>query len=361
MATLVSQTKRVPVALDAMGGDVGVSVNVAGAVESVRLDGANVILVGDESLVRAELEARQGAGLLDNGRVVIRHAPEVVDMDEKPGVALRKKKQSSMRVTCDLVKSGEAGAALSAGNSGAMMAVALFVIGRIPGVMRPCIATVFPSRHPSGMSLLLDAGANVDCTPEHLVQFAIMADVYTRQQFGEESPSLGLIANGSEETKGTDLTRAAFRLLSQTDLNFVGYIESNCLSRGEPRIAVTDGFTGNIILKTAEGAQQFVTQQLKAGYVHGGILAKLGGLLSKPMFNALKEKFDPREYGAAPLLGLSAPAYIAHGKSDAFAIRRAVTLASQCSPDLLTKKISENISKWSSLLEKEREPDGVAS
>ena len=344
-----------------MGGDTGVSVNVAGAVEAVRLDGARVILVGDEPLVRAELESCQGAGLLDNGAVVVRHAPEVIEMDEKPGVALRKKKQSSMRVICDLVKSGEAGAALSAGNSGAMMAVALFVIGRISGVTRPCIATVFPSNNTHGMSLLLDAGANVECSPEHLLQFAIMADVYTRQQFHDERPTIGLVANGSEETKGTDLTRSAHRLLSQTDLNYVGYIESNSLGSGEPRIAVTDGFTGNIILKTAEGTQQFFAQQLKSGYETGGLIAKLGGLLSKPMFNALKKKFDPREYGAAPLLGLSAPAYIAHGKSDSLAIRRAVVLASQCSPEMLTKRISEQIAKWAPLVEKEKEANEVAS
>jgi phosphate acyltransferase len=350
-----------PVALDAMGGDIGMPVNVDGALAAIREDAAKVILVGDESLLRKEIAQQQGAGLLDNGTLVLRHAPEVVAMDEKPGVALRKKKQSSMRVVCDLVKSKEACAALSAGNSGAMMAVALFVLGRLPGVMRPCIATFFPSNNAIGSSILVDAGANVDCTAHHLLQFAIMAEVYARYHFDIESPSIGIISNGSEDSKGTDLTRAAYQLLEQTDLNFVGYAEGASLGTGEPTIAVTDGFTGNIMLKTAEGVQHFFIQQIREGYEKGGFLTKLGGALSRSLFKRIKEQFDPREYGAAPLLGISAPAYIAHGKSDAYTIRRAIAIASRHASQNLAHQIEAGINRSLDLLDKDKSSTEAAS
>lgn len=335
-----------PIALDAMGGDIGPSVNVEGAVAAVREDGARVILVGDEHAVLAEIDKLKARPLIEAGSLLVRHAPEVVLMDDKPAVAVRKKKQSSMRVTCDLVKNGEASAALSAGNSGAMMAMALFVFGRVDGVERPCIATPFPSLSPIGMSFLADAGANVDCTPNHLVQFGLMGAVYIEKAHGASNPPIALISNGSEDVKGTDLTRGAFALFEQAKgIDFKGYVEGNHATDGTCALVVTDGFTGNVMLKTAEGAFRFLVDQIRAGYAQGSILEKVGGALSKPVFNRIKVRFDHREFGGAPLLGLNHPAFIAHGSSDGYTIRRALGTARKLASQNLSTHIAALIAE----------------
>jgi glycerol-3-phosphate acyltransferase PlsX len=340
---------ELPVALDAMGGDHAPDVNIDGAVEAVLEDGARVVLVGDEAVLRDALEKRGKAHLADGKRLTIRHAPEVVAMDEKPAAVVRKKKNSSMRVACDLVKNGEAVGALSAGNSGAMMAMALFVFGRIDGVIRPAIATVVPTQQ--GPSILLDAGANTTCDPEHLFQFAVMGHTYMSDVLGIEKPTIGVVANGEEDTKGTDLTRSALALLRRTDLPLMGHCEGSDIATGDVRVAVCDGFTGNVILKTGEGVLKMILQFIRAEYENAGPLGKLGGALSKPVFNALKEKLDPREHGAAPLLGLKAPAFIAHGNSDDHAIRQAIGLVRKHVRNDVTQHIAEAIAETKPLLE----------
>jgi glycerol-3-phosphate acyltransferase PlsX len=309
-----------------MGGDHGASANVDGAIASVREDGASVILVGDETELRTLVEQRGATSLLDNG-LAIRHAPEVVAMDEKPAHAVRKKKGSSMRVACDLVKNGEAAGAVSAGNSGAMMAVALFVFGRLDGVIRPCIAAAFPTPTEFGFAVLVDAGANTECTPEQLFQFGLMGSVYLQDAHDVPEPTIGVISNGTEESKGTDLTRGAVALLAQSDLNTRGHIEPNNVLHGDVHVAVADGFTGNIVLKTGEAMGKLVNEQIRRAYGEAGVFGKLGGALSGGVFKKVKEVLDPNELGAAPLLGLGAPAFIAHGSSDAYTIRRAIDAA----------------------------------
>ena len=349
-----------PVALDAMGGDHGARVNVEGAVAAAREDGARVILVGDEAVLRRELE-RLGALPLLGGPLSIRHAPEVIEMDEKPAQAVRKKKGSSMRVACDLVKAGEACGAVSAGNSGAMMAVALLVFGRVDGVLRPCIATAFPSKSRAGFSVLVDAGANTDCSPEQLFQFGLMGAAYLEHAYRAERPALGVLANGTEDSKGTELTRGTVKLLRQTDLNVLGHVEGNQAMSGDIDVVITDGFTGNVMLKTGEGVAKFVGDTIKAGFERGGPLVKLGGLLSRAMLRSLKATLDYREFGAAPLLGLAAPAFIAHGSSDAYAIRKAIGAVRRHAQNDITQHVEALVHRWTALTEGQREGDSAAS
>ncbi|MFZ9887871.1 MAG: phosphate acyltransferase PlsX [Myxococcota bacterium] len=348
---------RLPIALDAMGGDHGPGPNVEGALAAIRLDGTPVILVGDEALLRKEVEVQGGADLL-NGMLSLRHAPEVVAMDEKPSQAVRRKRGSSMRVAADLVKSGEAAAVVSAGNSGAMMAVGLLVFGRIEGVLRPAIATAFPSPARPGFSMLIDAGANIECAPEHLFQFGLMGDAYLRAVVKHPSPNLGVMANGTEDSKGTDLTRGALALLRQTDLNVLGHIEGNQILNGNIDVVVTDGFTGNVLLKTSEAVAHYVGAEIKRAFVSGGPLVKLAGLVAKSALKKVATRLDAREAGAAPLLGLAAPAFIAHGHSDGLAIRRAIGVARTHADAELTRVIEDQIKRWAHLV---HEPSPVPS
>jgi glycerol-3-phosphate acyltransferase PlsX len=342
-----------------MGGDKGVSINIAGALMAVREDGASVILVGDETVLKAELERVGATALLSSGRLTIRHAPEAVEMDEKPSMAARRKKGSSMRVACELVKSGEACGALSSGNSGAMMAVALLVFGRIDGVLRPAIGSPTPSK--VGGGILIDAGANIDCSPEHLFQFGVLGSTYVHHVHGIERPTCGVVANGEEDSKGTELTRDTLALLRQTDLNIHGHIEGRDVTLGTINVAITDGFTGNVLLKTGEGAIKMMLKELKDGFANGGPLVKLGGLLSKPMFNALRKRIDPNEFGAAPLLGLALPAFIAHGSSDPYMTRRAIAAVRKHAANDVTAHLKAAIAKTLPILEQARLERGPAS
>ncbi len=312
-----------------MGGDRGLATNVEGALWAARDDGSRVVLVGDEAAITAEVQKQGGDKMVASGRVAIRHATEVVAMDEKPAVAVRKKKNSSMRIACDLVKQGEACAAFSTGNSGAMMAVALLVFSRVRGVSRPCIATPFPHPGPGRVGLVVDAGANTECDPQQLLQFGLMGECFSRRMYDITKPTIGVLSNGTEDSKGTDLTRGALELFrgfcaaEGTD-NFLGHVEAGDCAAGRVSVLVTDGFTGNISLKMMESAAKSVVNQIREGYERAGILGKLGGLLSKSVFADLKARTDPREFGAAPLLGLRFPGYIGHGSSDAYAIRKGI-------------------------------------
>lgn len=310
-----------PVILDAMGGDLAPLEVIRGAIDSVRHDATRVILVGDEVKVTDIVLLLGARDLLENKSIQITPAACAVAMDEKPSVALRKR-DSSMRIACDLVASGQGCGALSAGNSGAMMAIALISVGRLENVLRPAIATLMPSQ--KGFSIVADAGANIDCTPQMLLQFAVFGSAFAKGVFGLEQPRVGLLSNGEEDTKGSDLTRAALELIRSSDLLTDGYCEGADVFKGYVDVVVCDGFSGNILLKTAEGTARYFAKSLKDNVTRGGWMSKVGAFLMSDVFAQVKKRMDSREYGAAPLLGLKAPVFIAHGNSDAFAIRNAI-------------------------------------
>ena len=313
-----------PIALDAMGGDLGVSPLLDGACAAVDEDGAVVVVVGSNDVGEAV------AALKRDGKragLSFAFAADVVTMADKASQAVRQKKNSSMRVACDLVAGGKAAAAVSVGNSGAMMATASFVFGRLEGVSRPAIGTVLPSFAPMKRTLLVDAGANSLCEPVHLAQFGVLGSVYLEHAFGQANPVVAVLSNGEEDHKGTPLTRESLALLKRTDLNVVGFCEGRDLNAGEVHVVVTDGFTGNVVLKAAEGVFSFMGRVIKETFEGGSVVDNLGGLLSKPGWARIRKELDPREFGAAPLLGLQKPAFIAHGKSDAHAVRCAIRAA----------------------------------
>jgi glycerol-3-phosphate acyltransferase PlsX len=310
------------IAVDAMGGDHGPAVVVEGAVAAVREYGASVILVGDRTAVAAEIE-RVGARSLD---IEIRHASEVVGMAESPSQALRRKRDSSLRVSAELVRDGKAAAFISAGNTGAALAISMFVIGVLRGIDRPAIAAVLPSLR--GFSVLIDAGANVAPKPWHLFQFAIMGHVYARDILGLELPRVGLLSVGEEEGKGNDLTRETYDLLKESRLNFIGNIEGRDVYNGSCDVIVTDGFTGNVALKISESLAEMVGAMIKEELTRD-IRSKVGAALAVPAFGRFKKRVDYTEMGGAPLLGIDGAAIICHGASPVKAIKNAVRVAAE--------------------------------
>jgi glycerol-3-phosphate acyltransferase PlsX len=323
------------VALDAMGGDRGPVVNIEGAVAAARELGLSVLLVGNEEELSRSLRRHSTNGL----GITICHAPETVGMNESPSAALRKKKHSSIRVGLELVKRGEADAFISAGNTGAVMATAMVTLGSLPGVERPAIALIVPTLR--GQAILLDAGANADCKPRHLLQFAIMGDIYARQVMGKTSPTVGLLSIGEEESKGNELTREAFKELEEErSLNFIGNVEGRDVFSGAADIIVCDGFTGNIALKISESAAEFFTVLLKEE-LEKGLVGKLGALLTRGAFRRFKKRVDYTEYGGAPLLGVGGMCIISHGRSTAKAIKNAIRVAAEC----VENKVIEHIRK----------------
>ncbi|GAB4267071.1 MAG: phosphate acyltransferase PlsX [Deferrisomatales bacterium] len=310
------------IAVDAMGGDNAPEAVVEGAVQAARNAGTHVILVGDREILH-DLLKRHGAADLP---VSIKHASEAVGMHESPSVAVRRKRDSSLRVAFDLVKSGEARAAVSAGNSGAAMAIAMLVLRLLPGVERPAIAAVLPTV--CGETVMLDVGANVECKPIHLVQFAIMGEVFCRYVLGVERPRVGVLSNGEEETKGTELTRSAHEALKHSSLDYGGYVEGRDIFLGRADVVVTDGFTGNAVLKTSEGVASAIGAMLREE-MRRSVLSKLGYLLARKSFDGLKRRVDYAEVGGAPLLGVNGVGIVAHGSSDARAIRNAIAVARQ--------------------------------
>ncbi|MEJ2199501.1 MAG: phosphate acyltransferase PlsX, partial [Desulfuromonadaceae bacterium] len=277
--------RRIVVAVDAMGGDHSPGVEVEGAVAAGRKWQIPIVLVGDSVRIEEELKRHR----VDDLDISIRHASEVVGMQDSPSDAIRKKKDSSIRVAFNLLKNGEAQAVVSAGNSGATMAAGMFVLGRIKGIDRPAIATIFPNLKDS--TLVLDVGGNVDCKPQHLAQFALMGEVYARHIMGKPAPRVGLLSNGEEESKGNELTRESHRLLKGTLSSYVGYIEGRDVFNGMADVVVCDGFVGNVVLKLSEGLADAIGSMLKKEIRQCG-LAKLGYLLAKPAFKAFKKKVD---------------------------------------------------------------------
>jgi glycerol-3-phosphate acyltransferase PlsX len=315
------------IALDAMGGDHAPAPEIAGALAAVRDNHLKVVLCGDEARLRAELAKAGGA---EGEQIEIRHAPEVVTMEDHPGKVFRQKRRSSMRVAFDLVTAGEAAAVVSAGNSGAMLSHAVFLLKRLPDVERPGIVTVFPT--PSGTLVLCDMGANVEVRPTMLAQFGILGAHYDRIVHGHARPRVGLLSNGSEEVKGTDLTRAAHAMLSQAARNpeaqfeYTGYVEGSGLFGGDIDVVATDGFTGNVVLKVSEGVSQTVLRMVK-GALTSSVRAKLGAALVKPALLKLRDRISYSEAGGAVLAGVSGVVIICHGRSEPQAIKNAIKAA----------------------------------
>jgi phosphate acyltransferase len=310
------------IAVDAMGGDHGPAVVVEGAVAAVREFGLSVILVGDRTAIETEVR-RLGAQSLG---LEIRHASEIVGMAESPSLALRRKRDSSLRVAAELVRDGKAAAFISAGNTGAAMAISMFVIGVLRGIDRPAIAAVLPSLR--GFTVLIDAGANITPKPWHLFQFAIMGHVYARDILRMDRPRVGLLSVGEEEGKGNDLTREAYDLLKESKLNFIGNIEGRDIYNGNCDVIVTDGFTGNVALKISESLAEMVGAMIKEELTRD-IRSKLGAALSVPAFSRFKKRVDYTEMGGAPLLGIDGAAIICHGASPVKAIKNAVRVAAE--------------------------------
>jgi glycerol-3-phosphate acyltransferase PlsX len=322
-----------------MGSDEFPMPDVAGAVRAAREYGVEIILVGDESRIRPVLAA-QNPGALP---IRIVHAPEMLTMEDK-GEALTLKARhgkSSMAVGMDLVRNGEADAFVTAGNTGAGMVTALFRLGRLRGVDRPAVAPVFPTA--TGTCVVLDIGANPDCKPENLLQFAIMGSIYAEKVRGVRNPKVGLISNGEEEGKGNELVRASTPLLKNSGLNFHGNVEGKEVIGGKVDVAVTDGFTGNVMLKSSEAVGKLILDQVKEAIRNGGPLAMLGGMLVRPALGKIKKLLDPSEQGAAVLLGVNGLVLIGHGRSDALAIQSAVRLAKQAAESGMLESMKASI------------------
>jgi phosphate acyltransferase len=322
-----------PIALDAMGGDHMPEAAVDGALQAAR-DGHAVILVGDAPRLTALLEAR-------GGRLVVEHAPDVITMEEA-ATDVRRRKSASVVVATRLAKEGRASACVSLGHSGATMAAALLILGRLPGVERPAILANIPTAT-GGFTALVDAGANADCRPSFLQQFAIMGSIYAQHAYGVASPSVGLMSIGEEPEKGNELTREAHALLARTPgLRFHGNVEGRDLLKGTTDVVVTDGFTGNVVLKLAEGEARVLFGMVREA-LSSGWRARIGGLLVKPALRRVAARLDPAEVGAQPLVGVAGYAFIGHGSSDARAVASAVRTAARMVEAGVTERIAEGL------------------
>lgn len=308
------------IALDAMGGDRSPTVEVEGAILAAKEHNVEIILVGDESLLNSEIKRYGGANL----SISVFHASQRVEMHESPSFILRRKKDASIVVATNLVRDGKASAIVSAGHTGATMAAALFNLGTIQGVERPAIATILPTLQ--GMAIMLDVGANVDCKPKYLFQFAIMGHAYARRVLKKERPRVGLLSIGEEDTKGNILTRETFKQLKNSPLNFIGNVEGRDVYSGNADVVVCDGFIGNVALKISEGVAETIGKLLTRE-IESSFWGKLGYLLLKPVFKSFKRKVDYAEYGGAPLLGINGACIICHGRSSPRAIKNAIAMA----------------------------------
>jgi len=328
-----------------MGSDAAPAAEVAGVLEALGDTDLSVLLVGDEDKIRARLTDLSPD---TEKRIEVRHAPEVISMKDAPSIAVKQKKQSSMRICFDLAKAGEVDAVVTAGNSGAAMACGLFVSKRVAGVDRPAIVTTFPTMR--GPCALLDMGANVDPKPHVQAQLAVMGAVYARLQHGAQRAKVGLLSNGAEEHKGTALTRQTHKLLSrvgqqQSDFDYVGYVEGRDIFKGNADVVVTDGFTGNALLNAGEGLGEWVSSLARSEIEKAGPLAKLGAMLMRPALRNLKRHTDYAETGGAPLLGVNGVVMICHGGSDPRAIKNAILGAQHFAQSALSREIRSAVEK----------------
>ena len=331
----------VTLAIDAMGGDHGTTVTVPAAVEYLKLfPNDTIVLVGIPDAIGAELHA---LGAQTGVNLRIHPAAEVVGMDESPQSALRGKKDSSMRIGIDLVKNGEALACVSAGNTGALMATARYVLKTIQGIDRPAIASFLPTRN--GQVCMLDLGANTDCSAEHLLQFALMGSALVAALEHKTDPSIGLLNIGSEDIKGNEVVKQAAELLGASDLNFYGNVEGTDIFKGTTDVVVCDGFVGNVALKTIEGLAQMLGGFLREEFSRN-VFSKLAALIAMPVLNAFRRRVDHRRYNGASFLGLKGIVVKSHGSADVFAFRCAIERAAEEAREGMLQDISEHIEKW---------------
>lgn len=350
------------IALDVMGGDYAPRETVQGALLALK-DGEikkmvsgtlGLVLVGRKEEIENELRKSSDVSWK---QLEIVDARETISMDESPMTACRKKKDSSIVRTAVLVKEKQVRAGISAGHSGATLAAGLLVLGRIKGVSRPPIATIVPSLH--GVSVLLDAGANVDCRPRHLLEFALLGEVYARVALGFKNPRVGLLSIGEEETKGNELTLSALELLRKAPIHFIGNVEGRDIVNGRCDVIVSDGFVGNVALKAIEGVGELVLQQLRRE-LRSNFFTFLGALLSLPAFRRFKKSIDYREYGGAPLLGINGLLMVSHGKSNAFAVKNAVRATLKCLNSDILQALLDKL-KECAVLEAQNDMNGEES
>jgi len=327
------------IAVDAMGGDHAPGVIVEGAIRAEREFGCQIALVGREDLIKKELRRHRH---YNKQNITIEHAEEVIEMHEPAALSMRKKKKSSIHVAVNLLKNKEADAFVSAGNTGAVVCVATLTLGLLPGVQRPGIALVLPTLTEG--SLIIDVGANIDCKPEHLLQYAVMGDVYSRYILGRKNPSIGLLNVGEEEGKGTDQAREAYRLLDKSFLNFIGNIEGRHIYAGSSDVIICDGFVGNVALKISESLAETLTHFLKKE-LRKSFTNRLGALLSLSAFRSLKRKIDYSEQGGAWLLGIDGRCVISHGSSNVRAIKNAIRVAGEFIHHSVNKHIVEGLER----------------
>lgn len=321
-----------------MGGDRGIPVIVQSALEVLaQTSDAQLILVGREAELINELQRH---GVQPNSQLRIHNATQKVEMDEAPAMAMRSKKDSSMRVAINLVKDGQADACVSAGNTGALMATARYVLKTLPGIDRPAIAAALPTIR--GHAYVLDLGANIDCQPQHLFQFAVMGAVLASAIDGNPNPQVGLLNIGEEEIKGNGQVKEAARLLTASDLNYIGFVEGNDIYQGTVDVVVCDGFMGNIALKTSEGVAQMITHYLKQEFRRSPF-TRMAGLIARPVLKAFRASIDPRKYNGASLLGLRGIVIKSHGSADVFAFAQAIRAAIQEVRQAVPTRISEHI------------------
>lgn len=325
------------IAVDAMGGDHAPKPEVEGAIRASRAMGVHVILVGKEDVVRKELRAHDSHG----ASLDIHHASEAITMDDSAAKAMRMKRDSSVRVAARLVRDGVAHGMVSAGNTGAVMATAKLVQGVVRGVDRPALASAFPTLKGTP-AVMVDVGANVDCSPQMLAQFAVMGDVYSQVIFHTRNPRVGLLSIGEEEHKGNDLTKQALPVLKALPLNFIGNVEGRDLYTGHADVVVCDGFIGNVALKVSEGIVDVIKQMLKES-LEASLARKLGAALARNAFTDFKKRMDYSEYGGAPLLGVKGVTIICHGRSNANAIKNAIRVAAEYAGGRINQRIEDDL------------------
>ncbi|MFC1773156.1 phosphate acyltransferase PlsX [Pseudomonadota bacterium] len=331
------------IALDVMGGDHGASVVIPAALRFLKKrSGFSLLLVGDQAVIRAEL-AKLGAS--GDQRLEIQHASQAVDMDELPSKALRFKKDSSMRIAINMVKEGRAQACVSAGNTGALMATAKFVLKTLPGIDRPAICTSLPTT--SGHTWMLDLGANIDSTPQHLFQFALMGSVLAQAIDGNQNPSVGLLNIGEEEMKGSETIKEAAILLADSQLNYAGFIEGDGIYTGKVDVVACDGFIGNIALKSSEGIAKMISYFIKREFTRN-VFTRLAAIVALPVLKSFRKQIDPRRYNGASLLGLRGSVIKSHGSADVLsysnAIEVAATVVERNVPDLIKSRLEAVVS-----------------
>lgn len=324
--------------LDGMGGDNAPGEIVKGAVEASKLIEDEIVIVGDGDKIEFQLKKYK----YSDEKISVKHASDVIENDDAPVRAVRRKKDSSMVVGLNMVKSGEGDLFISAGNTGALMAGALFNLGRIQGIDRPAIASIYPILGTKKPSLLVDAGANSECKPSNLLEFAMMGSIYMEKVLGRENPKIGLVNLGVEETKGSTLTKAAFGLLEKSHLNFSGNIEAREVPLGGADVVVCDGFVGNVILKLTEGLAINIVNLLKKKFTENA-RAKMGAVLLSKKLRSLKEEFDYTEYGGAPILGVKGPVVKMHGSSNANAVKNSILKAIPFAEENVVGIISESV------------------